>query len=404
MFSRSSRVAAGCTRQQLSNQTRANLRNARSRYSTSSESSSSTSGSNPALTGGIAGGAVAFLAGYTWYQFSGAKKLVQAANQTEAYYKDARKKISQKTPEPDEAFGWLRDTAKSYSSFIPGAKGYVDTAFDDLEKIRRNQGKEFDEIVKEAYAELRDVSRKGRLDVDTAVKIRDVLEKHFKRLYELAGVSAEDILNNHPELKERFGGSFDKLKEMGGAYGPQAQEEVDKTWKQIRDIVSNGVSSDTVEKIQKVAKEKEEKLRKLGDEAWKRGLDEVQPYLEKNPQIKELIEKNSDALKKGNFAKVWSLVKESSSSGNTEELEKYARDTANQAKESGFGNLDKLSNMVPGGSNILSQLQSLQNAAEKKGPEAEKLLKETINDIQGVLSSRMKEAEQLAEQTKSESK
>jgi cell division septum initiation protein DivIVA len=343
------------------------------------------------------------VAGYTWYHFSGAKKLVQAANQTEAYYKEAKKKVAQKTPEPDEAFGWLRDTAKSYASFVPGAKSYVDTAFDDLEKIRRNQGKEFDDIVKDAYADLRDVSKKGRLDVDTACKIRDILEKHFKRLYELAGVSAEDILDNHPELKEKFGGSFDKLKEMGSAYGPQAQEEVDKTWKQVKDIVSNGVNTDTVEKIQKVAKEKEEKLRKLGDEAWKRGMDEVQPYLEKNPKIKELIEKNTDALKKGNFTKVWGLVKESSSSGNTEELEKYVKDTANQAKESGFGNLDKLSNMVPGGSNILSQLQSLQNAAEKKGPEAEKLLKETINDLQGVLSSRMKEAEKLAEETKSES-
>ena len=402
MLSRSSRFATSCTRQQLYRQTRTPLRNARSRYSTSTESGSSAA--SPAVVGGIAGGAVTFLAGYVWYQFSGAKTIVQTANQTEAYFKEAKKKVAQKTPEPDEAFGWLRDTAKSYASFIPGAKSYVDTAFDDLETIRRNQGKEFDEIVRDAYNDLRDVSKKGKLDVDTAIKVRDVLEKHFKRLYELAGDSAEDILNNHPELKEKFGGSFDRLKEMGSAYGPQAQEEVDKTWKQVKDIVSAGISFDTVEKIQKVTKEKEEKLRKLGDEAWKRGLDEARPYLEKSPKIKEFVEKNTDALKKGNYAKIWDMIKESSSSGNTEDLEKYVKDLAGQAKESGFGNLDKLSNMVPGGSQILSQLQSLQNAAEKKGPEAEKLLKETIDDLQGVLSEKVQKAEKLAEETKSETK
>ncbi|KAB8238789.1 uncharacterized protein BDW43DRAFT_319139 [Aspergillus alliaceus] len=402
MFTRSSRFATSCTKQQLTRQARAPLRNARARYSTSTEAA--PSGSNPAIIGGIAGGAVTFVAGYTWYHFSGAKKLVQTANQTEAYFKEAKKTVAQKTPEPNEAFGWLRDTAKSYASFIPGAKGYVDTAFDDLEHIRRNQGKEFDEIIRDLYNELRDVSKKGGFDVDTAFKVRDVLEKHVKRLYELAGDSAGDILDNHPELRTKVGGSFDRLKEMGSAYGPQAQEEVDKAWKQLKDIVSGGINSDTVEKVQKIAREKEEKLRKLGDEAWRQGLVEVQPYLEKNPKLKELVERNTVALKNGNFSKIWSLIKESSSSGNTEDLEKYIKETANQARSSGFGSLDKLSNMVPGGSNILTQLQSLQNAAEKKGPEAEKLLKETIDDIQGVLSEKVKQAENLAEETKSETK
>ncbi|KAF5855906.1 hypothetical protein ETB97_008191 [Aspergillus alliaceus] len=402
MFTRSSRFATSCTKQQLTRQARAPLRNARASYSTSTEAA--PSGSNPAIIGGIAGGAVTFVAGYTWYHFSGAKKLVQTANQTEAYFREAKKTVAQKTPEPNEAFGWLRDTAKSYASFIPGAKGYVDTAFDDLEHIRRNQGKEFDEIIRDVYNELRDVSKKGGFDVDTAFKVRDVLEKHVKRLYELAGDSAGDILDNHPELRTKVGGSFDRLKEMGSAYGPQAQEEVDKAWKQLKDIVSGGINSDTVEKVQKIAREKEEKLRKFGDEAWRQGLVEVQPYLEKNPKLKELVEKNMVALKNGNFSKIWSLIKESSSSGNTEDLEKYIKETANQARSSGFGSLDKLSNMVPGGSNILTQLQSLQNAAEKKGPEAEKLLKETIDDIQGVLSEKVKQAENLAEETKSETK
>lgn len=402
MLTRGSRVATGCTRQQLWAQTRASLRNQRSRrYATSTQSSGN--GTNAALVGGLAGGAVTFLAGYTWYHFSGAKKLVQTANQTQKYYNEAKKTVSQKTPDPDEAFGWLRDTAKNYASWIPGAKPYVDQAFDDLEEIKRKHGQEFNEIVSNAYKDLRETTKKGSLDVNTAVKIRDILQEHFKRLYELAGESASDILDNHPEIKEKVGGSLDQLKEMGNAYGPQAKEEVDRTWQQVKDIVTSGVNPETIQKIQKLAQEKREKLQKFGDEAWQKGMEEVKPYLDRNPKVKELVEKNSDALRKGNYGELWGLIKESASSGNLGNLEGYINKTVDQAKKSGF-NLDSLADKFPGGSNILSQLQSLQDIAQKKGPEAEKILKDTLNDIQGVLSERTKQAESLAEEAKRESK
>jgi hypothetical protein len=355
------------------------------------------------LVGGIAGGAATFLLGYTWYHFSGAKKLVQTANQTQKYYNEAKKTVAEKTPDPDQAFGWLRDTAKSYASWIPGAKPYVDQAFDDLEEIKRKHGKEFNEIVSDAYKDLREATKKGSLDVNTAVKIKDILQEHFKRLFELAGESAEDILNNHPEIKEKVGGSLDQLKEMGNAYGPKAKEEVDRTWEQVKDIMSTGINPETVMKIQRLAQEKREKLQKLGDEAWQKGMEEAKPYLEKNPKIKELVEKNSDALRKGNFGELWGLIKEGATSGNLGNLEGYINKTVDQAKKSGF-DIGNLAEKLPGGSNILSQLQNLQTVAQKKGPEAEKILKDTLNDIQGVLSERTKQAESLAEEAKKEAK
>lgn len=401
MLAQGSRFATGCTRRHLWSQTRAPLRNQRSRYATSTQSPAN--GTNAALVGGIAGGAVTFLLGYTWYHFSGAKKLIQTANQTQKYYNEAKKTVAQKTPDPDEAFGWLRDTAKNYASWIPGAKPYVDQVFDDLEEIKRKHGKEFNEIVSDAYKDLREATKKGGLDVNTAVKIRDILQEQFKRLYELAGESAEDILDNHPEIKEKVGGSLDQLKEMGNTYGPQAKEEIDRTWQQVKDIISSGVNPETVMKIQRLAQEKREKLQKLGDEAWQRGMEEVKPYLDKNPKVKELVEKNSDALRKGNFGEIWGLIKESVSSGDLGNLEGYINKTVDQAKKSGF-NLDNLAEKLPGGSNILSQLQSLQTIVQEKGPEAEKILKDTLNDIQGVLSERTKQAEKLAEEAKQESK
>jgi hypothetical protein len=55
--------------------------------------------------------------------------------------------ISDKAPEPNEALKWLHSTATSYAAFIPGAKGYVDSAFKDLEKVQQKHGQEVDDIV-----------------------------------------------------------------------------------------------------------------------------------------------------------------------------------------------------------------------------------------------------------------
>jgi cell division septum initiation protein DivIVA len=58
--------------------------------------------------------------------------------------------------------------------------------------------------------------------------------------------------------------------------------------------------------------------------------------------------------------------------------------------------------MVPGGSEILPQLQKLKEIAEAKGPEAEQLTKDTIADLKKVLEKRSQEAESLAKQAKNQ--
>jgi len=356
------------------------------------------------LIGGIAGGAVAFLSGYLWYRFSGAKTLVDTSKQTQAYFDQAKQTIAQKAPEPNEAFRWLRDTVKSYAIFIPGARAYVDTAFDDLEKIRNDHSTEFDQIVTDACNELHDITQKEGVNTASASKALQILVKHSKRLFSLAGDAAENILDNHPQLKEKLGGSYNQLKQMGDAYGPQAKEEVDKTWQQISDIVQRGVSPDSADEIKKLIQDKKHKLQKFGDEAWQKSLEESQQYLDKNPKVKQLVEDNADTLKKGNFKELWGLVKESAESGKTEDVEKYVKDKVDQAKNTDLNDLNKWLDMVPGGSNILPQLQSLQTIAQKKGSEAENVLKETLEELQDVLKKRKEQVEKLAEEGKQESK
>ena len=60
--------------------------------------------------------------------------------------------------------------------------------------------------------------------------------------------------------------------------------------------------------------------------------------------------------------------------------------------------------MVPGGSQILPQLQKIQQIAEKHGAEAQDLAKETIGEIKGVLDKKSKRVEELYESGKEEAK
>ncbi|KAJ5550917.1 hypothetical protein N7535_001145 [Penicillium sp. DV-2018c] len=399
MLGRTSGPAARTARQQL--RTKARVPNARFQSTTSNAGSS---GANSALVGGAAGAAAAVVTGYTWYHFSGIKTVVDTSKKTQAYFEEAKRKIAEKTPEPDEAFTWLRDTVKSYAIFIPGARAYVDTAFDDLEKIRKDHGKEFDQVISEAYTELRDLTKSEGVNAASAGKALQILQTHSKRLFDLAGDAAGNILDNHPQLKEKFGDSYDQLKQMGDAYGPQAKEEFNKTWGQISNIVQRGVSVESVDEIRKLIQDKKQKLQKYGDEAWQKGLEQSQQYLDKNPKVKELVENNADALKKGNFQELWGLVKESASSGKTEDVEKYVKDKVNQAKNSNLGNLDKWLNMVPGGSQIIPQLQEFQTIAQAKGDEAQGVLKETLEELRDVLKKRKEQVEKLAEEGKQEAK
>jgi 5-methylcytosine-specific restriction endonuclease McrBC regulatory subunit McrC len=164
-----------------------------------------------------------------------------------------------------------------------------------------------------------------------------------------------------------------------------------------------GVGS--IEELRKLVEEKMEKVRKLGDEAWKKGLEQAKPYLDKNPKIKEIVESNASALKSGNVTELFQQVKEAASSGNTDKLQDYVKQAGEKAKNSGMGqSTEQYAKMIPGGSEILPKLQKLQEVARKKGDDAERILKGAYEDVQEVLQKRIKEAEKLADEAGKEAK
>ncbi|KAG4420783.1 hypothetical protein IFR04_006063 [Cadophora malorum] len=373
------------------------------RFQTTNQQAAKAGGAS-GLVGGLAGGGLVFLAGYGYYYFSGAKTIVNAASTSKAQLQKLTQGIQDSAPEPNEALKWLRSTTSQYAAFIPGAKPYVDSAFNDLDKVQAKHGDEVDKIVNNAYKELKAATKSG-LSMETAVKAWSILEKTMSQLGELAKDSAGEIIDEHPELKEKLGGGLDQLKGMADSYGPEAKKELDQTYQQIKDVVKGGVSVETINKVKKLIEEKTEKVRKMGDEAWKKGLEQAKPYLDKSPEVKKLVEENADALKQGNVSEIFAKVKDAVSSGNIDSLQDYVKQAGEKAKQSGFGkNIEQYAKMIPGGDQILPKLMKLQEVAKTRGDDAEKILKEAFKDVQDVLNKKTDELEKLADSAKKEAK
>ena len=286
---------------------------------------------------------------------------------------------------------------------IPGARGYVDAFFDDLDTIHKKHGREVDNLVKEAYNEMKDnVSSEG-MSIASAQKGWTVLQKYMNRLADLAGDASEDILNNHPALKEKLGGNIDQLKQLGENYGPEAKKQVDDTWNQVRDTLKSGVGAGTIPQIQSIIQDKTQKVREMGNKLWEQGMEKAKPLLDKSPEAKKLIEENKEQLKQGNVQELYENIKETAQSGNTDKLREYVNNTVSKAKKSASsastGGLEQYLSEIPGASEIVPQLTKMYRIAQDKGEEAEKIAKDTVKEIEDVLNRRVGQAQDLAKKS-----
>ncbi|KAK2028795.1 hypothetical protein LX32DRAFT_618407 [Colletotrichum zoysiae] len=382
----------------------------------STTTSSSTAGSagsgNSHFGAGVAGGLAGAGLFFAIYSFTpagrAASKVNKAAKEAEKKYTAAAQKLQENTPSPDQAIDYIKQFAYSYVGWIPGGRAYVDSAFNDFETVRKNHKEEADEIINDAYKQFQEVAKAG-LSLDAVHKAYEVLADISKKIASLGGDALSDIIDNHPQLKEKLGGNIDQLKDMGAKYGPEAKKQVDETWKQVQDVLAGGFSASNFEKARKLIEDKVQQVRKLGDEAWKKALEEAKPYLDKNPKVKELVEQNADALKQGNAKELFEKAKKAAESGELGGLESYVGDAVDKAKSKGskvgesFG-LDQYFKMIPDGDQIMPKLKQLREVADKHKDEGERLFKETIEEVKKVLENKAKKAEEIANSAKKEAK
>jgi len=315
--------------------------------------------------------------------------------------------LQEKTPNTDQAIKLLRDYANNYVAWIPGGKGLVDTAFNKINKLRDQHGQEVDEIVGDTYKDLQQVSQEG-LSMQALQHTAEILNKFAKRVGSLAGDSVTELLDDYPQIRDTVGQPIQQLRQMGDSMGPEVRKEVDQTWDQVKEIMQGGLTAGTASKAYSLIQEKIQKIRSMGDELWQKGMEQAKPLLDKNPKIKELIEKNQDALKSGNSQQLFQKVRDSLDSGNTSDLETYVKETTDKAKNTAsgmsFGGLEQYAKMIPGGDQFMSKFSQLEEIARKHSGEGEQLLKETMNEIQKVISKQSDKAKELVDKAQKESK
>ena len=170
----------------------------------------------------------------------------------------------------------------------------------------------------------------------------------------------------------------------------------------------------TFSKIQKLVQDKTEEVKKYGDQAWQKGIEEAKPLLDKSPQLKELVQNNKDKLLQGDLTQLWQKMQEAVKSGNSDDITKFVKEQANKASQSSTGSslssfasgsgIEQLLNFIPGGSDISGKLQQLQEISQKHGKEAESLVKSAVDEIKQVLSKKMEEAEKLKNKAEKDAK
>ncbi|TGJ80797.1 hypothetical protein E0Z10_g7966 [Xylaria hypoxylon] len=383
---------------------------ARFQSSSSSSSTSSNAGGQGSshIAAGAAGGLVAGVALYGIYLMTPSGKMHRTINkgakEVHQKYNAAAKKLQGQTPDVDESVNYMKQFAYSYVTWVPGGKAYIDTVFKDVETLKENHREEVNQIVSDAYKQFQNLSKSG-LSLETTSKAYDILADLSKKFGGLAGNALTDILENHPQAKEKFGGSIDQLKQMGENYGPEAKKQVDQTWNEAKEVLGGGLSAANLDKVRRLIEDKIQQVKKLGDEAWNKALEGAKPYLEKNPKVKELVEKNADALKQGNAKEVFDQAKKAVDSGDLGALEDYVNKAKSKGEEAASSlGIDQYFKMIPSGSEILEKVNQLREVAEKHKDEGEKLLKETTDEIKQVLEKKSEKAKDITEKAKKDAK
>ncbi|KAJ8128247.1 hypothetical protein O1611_g5388 [Lasiodiplodia mahajangana] len=386
---------------------------ARSRFQSSSSTQSSistnaTGQDNSYMAAGAAGGLAAGIALYGIYLMTPSGKVYRTINkgakEVNRKYNEAAKQLQGQTPDVDGAIKSMKEFAYSYVAWVPGGRQYVDTVFKDVETLKQNHRDEVNQIVSDAYRQFKELSNFG-LSLDTASKAYNILADLANKFGDLTGNALTDILNNHPWAKKKFGGTVEQLEEMGENYGPEAKKQVDQTWKEAKEILGGGLTAANLDKARRLVEDKIQQVKKLGDEAWNKGLEGVKPYLDKNPKVKELIEKNTSTLKQGNAKEVFDQVKKAVESGDMGPLEDYVSRAKSKGEQAaGSLGIDQYFKMIPSGSEILEQVNQLKEVAEKHKEEGGRLLEETTEELKQVLGKKLEKAKKIAEKTKKDLK
>ncbi|KAH8119012.1 hypothetical protein DFH11DRAFT_1562416 [Phellopilus nigrolimitatus] len=325
---------------------RAAARRSGIRFQSSSTGSSASYGSSH-VAAGLAGGITVALAGYVWYHTSGLKTVVQTSKDVKSYVQTARDSVVAKASEtaenPSQALSYLRGVAKQYAAFIPGAASYVDSTFDELDALHGEHGGEMDGILKETMDELSKAVSEGGANTKTAARVYEIIGRSVGKMQELGKKVGGDILEKSSAIKEKLGSGYGQLKSLAEKAGPEGKKVMDELSKQLKEISSNGLNEESLQKARQLLQDK------------------------------------------------------------TGQLGKLAESSGGAALDGGSDKLQALLSSVPGGEELKEKaphLKDIISLANDRSEEAKKLAKETFQDVLNVLEEKGRKAKELSEKNK----
>jgi hypothetical protein len=308
--------------------------------------------------------------GYSYYHFSGVKTMVQSAKDIKESFIQVKNKMAEKTPDSNAMLKYLRSTAKAFVGVIPGASGYVDSTFDSLDELAKSHGKDFDEIVQGTYHEFINIAQEGRADQQTAARLLKLLKERSSQMIELSQRASSGIigpiLENHPEVKEKLGSTYEKLRQAASQAGPEARQIMDDALNQVKEAFDRGINEKSIkgaqESLQKAADRVSESTQTKAKEAWESSKKQAQPYLDKFPQIKTALDDKAGALMSqgGNAKEIWNKIKKlgeekSPSKETVKEVEDFINDKAESSKKGAgdmWSTIEKFTEGTPGSEQV----------------------------------------------------
>ncbi|KAK4619384.1 hypothetical protein CLAFUW4_11020 [Fulvia fulva] len=286
---------------------------------------------DPAIKGGVVGGGLVALAWYTWHNFFEDVRHPHITEQPKNYLdfgaEQFRVIFREITPGPtDEVIRALKEVADEYSPWIPGGREFVEKSFSDLQRVRKHHETEVNEIVRDTYDELRDVSNRRSARLEAVNATWYILSRRLEEISSLAGDVAHQILESHPEMRDKLDCSFDQLRQLCDRLGPGAKREVDETFSEVSRIVKQGVDASTADDIRRKVQAKAQEIRQRSDRAWSLAMEQLQPALERNPRVKRIVDENLETLRQGRAKEVAEKIRQAVMSGSNGEFERYIKD------------------------------------------------------------------------------
>ncbi|KAF9559872.1 hypothetical protein CPC08DRAFT_723654 [Agrocybe pediades] len=139
-----------------------------------------------ALIGGAVGGVavcgVIIGTGYSVYHFSGAKVVVDTVKPAMALMSVSKERLAERAPK--QALDSLRQAAKAYVAFFPGAGFLVDRSFDAVDGVVEEHGQEATSIIMKAYDDMLEIMQKGGNDhkASSAMEVISVARRLVQEL------------------------------------------------------------------------------------------------------------------------------------------------------------------------------------------------------------------------------